>query len=420
MNPGGWLKNGTDICTHGLRRRASSFIKRERIGWATKDMSFKIENKGLFFIAASQFGVAFSFHCILAFIPFYILKISAFGPKETMIWTGMIMGASNLVASFTASFWGGLTSRFRPKILFERAMFLSGVLTLLMGFANSLYLLLLLRIMQGLLGGVSTIGLILTSSLSPRERLHKDISLFQNSITAGQLVGPPVGAFAASLFGYQAPFFFAFVIIAIATLFCKRYVGEVPIQERTSRPEPPIRKGLLLGWALCLISTIHITFLPSILPAILKGFQLMEDAALRSAGFIIMLYTASAILGNHLLSRAASKFGLLRVITAACLVASGFQVALILSRGLVSFSVLRMLQMGFIAGVIPLIFSIFAREISGRRIGFLNSSRFVGAAVGPFMATSVLAYSGLLALYLLIAGLTLAALWVFMASVKKI
>ena len=63
-----------------------------------------------------------------------------------------------------------------------------------------------------------------------------------------------------------------------------------------------------------------------------------------------------------------------------------------------------MLQMGFIAGIIPLIFSIFAREVGGRRIGFLNSSRFVGAAIGPLMATSVLAYSNLLTLYFLIAG----------------
>ena len=70
-------------------------------------MSLKIANKGVFFIAVSQFGMAFSFHCILAFIPFYILKMSPFGPKETMIWTGMIMGASNVVASFTASFWDG-------------------------------------------------------------------------------------------------------------------------------------------------------------------------------------------------------------------------------------------------------------------------------------------------------------------------
>ena len=75
--------------------------------------------------------------------------------------------------------------------------------------------------------------------------------------------------------------------------------------------------------------------------------------------------------------------------------------------------------MGFIAGIIPLVFSMFAREVSGKRIGFLNSSRFVGAALGPLMATSVLAYSGLLTLYLLIAGLTLIALWGFMTTTKK-
>ena len=157
--------------------------------------------------------------------------------------------------------------------------------------------------MQGLLGGVSTIGLILTSSLSPRERLHKDISLFQNSMTAGQLIGPPVGAFAASLFGYRAPFFFAFFVISISTLFCQRYVGEIPVQERESRSETPLTRDSFSVGPSVLSATIHITFLPSILPTILKGFQLVEDAALRSAGFIIMFYTATAILGNHLLSR---------------------------------------------------------------------------------------------------------------------
>lgn len=381
--------------------------------------SIKIENKGVFFIAASQFGVAFSFHCILAFIPFYILKVSPFGPKETMIWTGMIMGAANVVASFTASFWGGLTSRFRPKFLFERAMVLNGILILLMGLTSNLYLLLLLRIMQGFLGGVSTIGLILISSLSSRERLHKDISLFQNSITAGQLLSPPAGAFAASLLGYQAPFILAFFVLAISTLFCYRYVGDIPIQREESHPETPFNKGLLLGWSLCLIATIHVTFLPSILPMILEGFQLVGDAALRSAGFVIMLYTATALLGNHLLSRTASKLGLSKVIIVASLIATGFLLALILSRDLISFSVLRMVQMGFVAGIIPLVFSMFAREVSGKRIGFLNSSRFVGAALGPLMATSVLAYSGLLTLYFLIAGLTLIALWGFMTTIKK-
>jgi DHA1 family multidrug resistance protein-like MFS transporter len=382
-------------------------------------ISVKSENRGVFFIAVSQFGSAFSFHCIFTFIPFYIIKISPYGPKETMIWTGMIMGAANIVAFFTASFWGGLTSRFRPKLLYERAMILTGVLVFLMGFTSNLHLLLVLRILQGLLGGVSTIGLILISSLSSRERLHKDISLFQNSLTAGQLVGPPVGAYLVSLFGYLVPFIFSFFVLSVSTIFCYLYVEDIPLQKREHQRKIQFKRSLLLGWALCFIATIHITFLPSILPIVLMGFDLTEDVALRSAGFIIMLYTGTAILGNHLLSLLASRVSVLKVIAMACLIAAVFQIAMILSRGVLSLSVLRMFQMGFIAAVIPLTFSIYVREISGKWIGFLNSSRFVGGAIGPFMATSVLAYSSLLTLYLLIAGLTLIILWAFLASSSK-
>lgn len=132
-----------------------------------------------------------------------------------------------------------------------------------------------------------------------------------------------------------------------------------------------------------------------------------------------MTYTASAIVGNHLLSHFSMTVGLNRIIKLACLSSACFQIVLVLSRGLLSFALLRIFQVGFIAAVIPLTFSIFAREEGGKMIGFLNSSRFVGAAVGPLMATSVLAYSNLLTLYFLIAGLTLTILWGFTASVKE-
>jgi DHA1 family multidrug resistance protein-like MFS transporter len=356
----------------------------------------------------------------MTFMPFYIIKISTFGPKETMLWIGMIMGASNVIATFTASFWGGLTSRFRPKALFEWGMLCNGTLLLLMGFTNSLYILLLLRIFQGILGGVSTIGLILISSLSLEERLHKDLSLFQNSITAGQLMGPPIGAYAASLFGYRAPFVVAFIIVSIFLTFCHHYVSDIQPQKKKSHSGAFLKKEILLSWALSFIATLHLTFLPSVLPRILEGFQLMGNIALKSAGFIIMSYTVTAILGNYLLSRLSSKIGLTKVITIACISAACFQVLLILSEGVLSFMIIRMIQMGFIAVVFPLTISIFARDAGGRTIGFLNSSRFAGSAAGPLMATSVLAYSNLLTLYILIAGLTLSSLWAFVTSTKTI
>ncbi len=63
-------------------------------------------DKGVFFIAISQFGSSFSYNFIMVFMPFYILKISDLGPKETMLWTGLIIGAPSAVAAVTAPLWG--------------------------------------------------------------------------------------------------------------------------------------------------------------------------------------------------------------------------------------------------------------------------------------------------------------------------
>jgi hypothetical protein len=179
----------------------------------------------------------------------------------------------------------------------------------------------------------------------------------------------------------------------------------------------PLTGGILWGWGLTIVGTIHLMFLPSILPPILEGFQLTEQAAITTAGTIMMAYTATAIIGNYLLISLASRLGLARLITIACLSAAALQGLLYFSTGVYSFTLIRMLQTGMIAAVIPLVISTFAGEGGGgTTLGFLNSGRFVGNALGPMMATAILSHFDLLTLYLTIAGLTLAMLWAFLAS----
>ena len=88
--------------------------------------------------------------------------------------------------------------------------------------------------------------------------------------------------------------------------------------------------------------------------------------------------------------------------------------------GVISFTALRMLQTFAIAAVFPMIFCIFAPGLKGGKMGFLNSARFAGNSLGPLLATSVLAYSNLITLYLLISGLTAAALAAFLRGTPSI
>jgi len=187
------------------------------------------DRRQLIFICFSQFGVAFSFNFINIFIPFFVLKISPYPYAETLLWIGAIIGSSSLVTAFTSTFWGTLTHHFRPKFLYLKGVFLHALIIFLMGFTNDLHLLLLLRMLQGLIGGVSTIGIIIVSSFSSKEKVASHLGIYQSSMTFGQLVGPPLGSLAAALFGFKGAFIAASLVLIASSIFCLFYVADVPI-----------------------------------------------------------------------------------------------------------------------------------------------------------------------------------------------
>jgi MFS family permease len=135
-----------------------------------------------------------------------------------------------------------------------------------------------------------------------------------------------------------------------------------------------------------------------------------EGMAVKSAGMVVMLYTATAMAGTYVLCRLASRVAIHRVLIFAGILGTAMQFLLSASPGVFSFVGVRMLQTAMIAAVIPLVFSTFSSDQDGRIIGFLNSSRFAGNALGPMIATSILAFSGFLWVYFSVASLALLAL----------
>lgn len=375
-------------------------------------------HKGIYAISLSQFGLAFCFNVVMSFMPFHIIRISPYSPAETMLWIGLIMGLNSFISATAAPLWGGLTAKLRPKLLFQGAFFCNAILFLLMAFAESLPLLLALRLVQGALGGASTIGLYMISRLAPQPSLAGQLSLYQNAMTAGTLIGPPVGAYLAAHLGYRAPFFASFAMVSLFLWLCHRYLPEIEKQAALPGRRTRDGGGILWGWVLSLIATIHLTFLPSILPHVLGGFGLTGEAALKAAGWVMMGYTATAIAGSYAVSRLAPAARIGGTIAVASLIAAAFVALLFCSQGVVGFAVIRMLQTGAIAAVIPLVMAHFGAQAGGTGIGLLNSARFAGMGAGPLMATAVLAGSNLLTLYLLVAGLTVAAALAFLVATR--
>ncbi|MFH1490451.1 MAG: MFS transporter [Pseudomonadota bacterium] len=371
--------------------------------------------QNIFFISLSQFGMSFSFNFVMVFIPFFIQKMSPYSHSETLVWLGLIMGAPSFAAAFMSTFWGSLASRYSPKTIFLRGLLSHAVLIFSMAYVSSLPLLFALRVIQGLFGGISTVGLILVSSSSSHDRVSRDIGFFQNAMTFGQLIGPPIGAVVAAALGYRGAFISASALVFVTLGFCFFHVAEVHHEgkERRAFGRHMVDKRTFIGWGLCFTATAQLMFLPSIFPNVFQWYNIGHGVALKWAGLIVMFYTCTAMIGNYVLCRQASRIGIGRLIISAGAAAVILQWLLAFSPGIISFTAVRMLQTAMLAAIVPVVFSIFASDLDGRVIGFLNSGRFLGNALGPMIGTSILAFSSLRWVFLAMGGLGLAALLSF-------
>ena len=315
--------------------------------------------RNLIFISFSQFGAASSFNFLNVFLPFYIFNISPYSFEETLLWIGAILGSSGMVTAITSTFWGSMTHHFSPKALYLRGLIAHSIMIFLMGFTTDLHVLLILRICQGLIGGISTIGMVIVSSSSLRERVSLDMGIYQSSMTLGQLVGPPLGSLAAVPLGFKGAFISASVVLFAVSIFCYLYVNDVPKlpKEERSSLRTLLDQRVILGWMLCFTASIQLMFLPSVLPNVLDQFHIEKPVALKLAGTVVMLYTATAMIGTYLWGWLSRKYGLFRIITFLFTLSILFQALLALSRGIVDFTLIRMIQTGLVAATIPLIIS---------------------------------------------------------------
>jgi len=365
-------------------------------------------------VVLSQFVTAFSWTYVYVFLPFYIQQISPYDREATLLWIGWILGITGAASTIFAPIWGGMAARISPKRLYEAGMLLQAVFMGLMGGTESLPILLMLRFLIGCIGGLSTIGLIIVSASSAREKLTGNVGLFQAALTSGQIAGPIAGALSAELIGYRATFLVGAILILVAFANVRLYLSPLPTFRPEMSPRPAWARGLAAGWLLCFAATIQIVFLPSVLPEILTGLRVAQSQAVATAGLIVFAYGVAAMVGSYYLSRLAGRHGRRPTILWTAASASALQLLLGAAGSVITFGLIRALQVGLVAGVIPIVFAEVAGSAHGSAIGFINTSRFAATAAGPLIATAAFAHASPFKLYLSLSAFTLVAVVLFL------
>jgi MFS family permease len=171
---------------------------------------------------------------VLPLLPFYAQRLGAGG-----LVVGLLISAFSVAQLLSAPMWGRLSDRWGRKPTLLVALAASAIAYIIFGYANSLFLLFLSRIVQGAGGG--TVGVIqayVADTTKPGERA-KALGWLSAATNLGVAVGPVLGAMAIGLgakqfhvggltlsLGHAAPGILAAALCLLNMVFAWRYLRE--------------------------------------------------------------------------------------------------------------------------------------------------------------------------------------------------
>jgi len=160
-----------------------------------------------------QITETLGFSLILPLLPFYAQSLGA-----TPFQIGLILTSFSLCQFISSPILGHLSDHYgrKPLLIFSQLSTLISFIVL--GFADTLYLIFLSRIIDGILGSNFTIAQAYLSDISSKKNRSKVFGLSGVAFGIGFLIGPAIGGFLSKI-DYSIPAFLAgfFSLITIFT-----------------------------------------------------------------------------------------------------------------------------------------------------------------------------------------------------------
>ena len=140
-------------------------------------------------------------------LPLYIQKVGNLTVDQAAFWAGLAASGLGAAMFFISPVWGILADRFGRKAMVMRAMFGGAVILSLMSLAPNIYLIVILRCLQGFVTGSVAAMTALASGTVPRNKMPLAMGVIMLAVFCGQSLGPLAGGFIAGRWGYHATFY---------------------------------------------------------------------------------------------------------------------------------------------------------------------------------------------------------------------
>lgn len=365
-------------------------------------------------------------------LPLYIEHLGVDNPDSVARLSGIAFGITFILSAVFSPIWGLMADKYGRKLMLLRASLGMAIVVGCMGFAPNVYVLIGLRLLQGVITGYSTACTTLIATQTDKEHAGYALGTLSTANIAGSLLGPTIGGFIAENVGMRDVFVLTggFMLIAFfCTLF---FVKETFVREdkhvlgaRELWSQVPEKSLTITLFVTFFVLT---TALYSIEPIMTVYVSELSEHLTHVALIAGLTFSASGlanILAAPRLGKLSDRVGAHKVILIALLAAGILFIPQAFVRNPWELMALRFALGITAAGLAPsvniLLRKITPASLTGRVFGFNMSAMYLGAFGGAVLGGQVAAWLGVRYVFFTTSALLLVnAAWVYRNVYRKL
>ncbi len=378
------------------------------------------------------FVAAIGMSQIAPVLPIYIQHLGVQDTESITKISGIAFGITYVISAIFSPIWGSAADKYGRKPMILRASLGMAITIGCMGFAPNVYVLIGLRLLQGVITGYSTACTALIATQTDKENAGYALGTLSTANIAGSLIGPTIGGFIDEIFGLQSVFFITAALLLISFITTVLFVKESFTREdkevlsiKEVWKAIPEKNLTITMFVTFFILTVALYSVEPIVTVYVKQLSNNSSHIVLLAGLTFSASGLANIIAAPRLGKLSDKIGAHKIILA-CLIGAGI---IFIPQAFVQ-NTWQLMGLRFLLGIASaglnpsvniLLKKITPASLTGRVFGFNMSAAYLGAFGGAVLGGQIAGTWGMKYVFFITSALLfINAVWVYFKVYKKL
>lgn len=365
-------------------------------------------------------------------LPLYIQQLGVGDAGSVARLSGFAFGITYILSAIFSPIWGLAADKVGRKPMLLRASLGMAVIIGCMGLAHHVYVLIVLRLLQGAITGYGTACTTLIATQTDKEQAGYALGTLSTANIAGSLLGPTIGGFTAENLGVQNTFFVTGALMLMVFALTLAFVKESFTREHSKSQRMkevwasvPQKSLTLTLFVTFFVLTVALYSIEPIMTVYVTELSRTASHVALIAGLTFSASGLANIIAAPRLGRLSDRIGAHKVILFALIAAGLIFIPQAYVRSPWELMGLRFLLGLAAGGLVPsvsiLVKKITPAELTGRVFGLHMSAGYLGVFGGSVLGGQVAAAFGIRVVFIVTGGLLLInAIWVYFKVYRKL